>query len=174
MGTLRVATDRLELTPLPGPAAAGLPDDRAGVERALAAQLSPEWPDPSLFGVLARHASGPADAERFGVWVIIERRSATVVGDIGFHGPPDDEGVVEIGYSVVPSRRRRGYANEAAAALVAWARAEPGVRGLVAGCEPGNLASIATLERAGFQRTGEANGELRWRYAGPIGQLSAF
>ncbi len=106
------------------------------------------------------------DAERFGVWVMIERSSATVIGDLGFRGPPDDAGTIELGYSVVPSRRRRGYATEAASTLVQWARSQPSVAVIVAGCDPDNLPSIRTLERVGFRRTGETGAEIRWRFGG--------
>ncbi len=163
---LRLLTERLELTPLPARAAAAMPDDREAAARALGARLSAEWPDPSFLGVLRRHARASADAERFGVWVVIERHTGTVVGDAGFHGPPDDAGTIEVGYSVIPSRRRRGYASEAAGALVGWARSQPSVNVVVAGCAPGNLASVRTLERIGFHRTGEAGGEIRWRHGG--------
>jgi RimJ/RimL family protein N-acetyltransferase len=97
---------------------------------------------------------------------MIERCSSSVVGDIGFRGPPDDAGTIEVGYSVIPSRRRRGYATEAASALVGWARSQPSVHVIVAGCDADNVPSICTLERVGFRRTGEANGEIRWRYGG--------
>ena len=89
----------------------------------------------------------------FGVWVIVERATGTVVGDIGFMGPPDDRATVEIGYSVVPDRRRRGYATEAARAMVGWALRRPDVNAVVAGCDEDNVASIRTLERTGFDRT---------------------
>jgi RimJ/RimL family protein N-acetyltransferase len=99
---------------------------------------------------------------------MIERESGTVVGDIGFHGPPDDRGAIEVGYCVVPSRRGRGYASEAARAIVEWASRQQSVRLIVAGCDPNNVPSICTLERTGFVRTGKADGELRWRYRGDL------
>src|SRR5215471_15903340 len=46
------------------------------------------------------------------------RRVATVVGEAGFHGPPDADGRVEIGYMVVSEQRRNGYAEEAVRALM--------------------------------------------------------
>ena len=159
--THRVSTERLDLRPLPAAAAAALPDDRATATRLAGARLADEWPQSDLLDILPRQASGADIGEPFGIWVMIERESGTVIGDIGFHGPPQD-GAVEIGYAVVPSRRRRGYAVEAAAALTSWAFAQPGVRRVTAGCLPGNLGSIGTLERTGFRPDGEADGELRW------------
>lgn len=166
---LRLVTERLWLVPLPVQAAQVLPGDRQSAARALGAPLSSEWPAPELEGVLRRHARAAQAVERFGVWVMIEQASRTVVGDLGFHGPPDEVGTIEIGYAVVPSRRRRGYATEAAGALIAWVLSEPTVEAVVAGCKPDNVASIATLEGVGFHRTGQANGEIRWRYGRAVG-----
>jgi ribosomal-protein-alanine N-acetyltransferase len=164
VSTTKLITARLELRPLPAAAAAALPGDRAEASRVLGATLAPDWPQPDLLDVLPLQASAPASSERFGVWVMIERETATVVGDIGFTGPPDQAGSVEVGYSVIPDRRRRGYATEAARAIVPWAHAQPGVEVVVARCDNGNLPSIRTLERTGFRRTGEENGRIRWRY----------
>jgi ribosomal-protein-alanine N-acetyltransferase len=44
----------------------------------------------------------------------------SLVAGAGFLGPPVD-GVVEIGYSVVPATRGRGYATEIVQALVSYA-----------------------------------------------------
>lgn len=97
---------------------------------------------------------------------MIERESGTVIGDIGFHGPPDDQGALEIGYSVVPDRRRLGYATEAVLAMVEWASSQAAVRLVVAQCDAENQPSIRTLERTGFRQTAEAQGQLHWRYQG--------
>jgi RimJ/RimL family protein N-acetyltransferase len=163
---LRLITDRLELRPLPAEAAASLPADREAACRALGARLAEEWPASDLAGVLRRQVDLAVGMACFGVWVMIERCSGTVVGDVGFHRPPDEAGMIEVGYAVIPSRRRRGYASEAARALIGWARSQPSVGVIVAGCETNNLASIRTLERVGFRRTGVVSGEIRWRYEG--------
>jgi len=158
-----IETARLRLVPLPQAAAAALPGDRAAAAAALHAALDPAWPQPDLYDVLPRHArAAPADLP-WGAWAIVERATASVIGDAGFFGPPAGDGTVEVGYSIVPGRRRLGLATEAVGALVAWARAQPRVTRVVAGCDPGNLASIRTLERLGFARDGAAGGELRWR-----------
>lgn len=161
---MRLTTERLELRPLPAAAAIALLEDREQAARLAGAALASDWPQPDLLELLSRQASASQGAERFGVWAMIERATATVVGDVGFVGPPDERGSLELGYSVIPDRRGRGYAAEAARALVDWALDQPGVPVVVATCESGNVASLRTLERVGFVRAGEAGGRIRWRY----------
>lgn len=158
----------MELRPLPALAAAVLPEDRDEAARILGATLPTEWPHADLLDALPLQAAASPETALFGVWVMIERDSGVVVGDIGFIGLPDEAGSIELGYSVIPDRRRRGYATEAAAAIVEWALSQPGVRVVVAGCDNGNEPSIRTLERLGFRRTGETNGQIRWE-SGPTG-----
>lgn len=158
-----VVTERLDLRPLPPAAAAALPGDRAAAAAEIGAAVHPDWPAGPVLGLLPKLARLAPEQAVYRVWTIIERDGGTVVGDIGFKGPPDDDRTLEIGYSVVPDRRRRGYASEAAAALVAWGLRQPGVSAIVADCEETNDASIGTLERAGFVRTGRSGGMLRWR-----------
>ena len=78
-----------------------------------------------------------------------------VVGHAGFHGPPDADGVVEVGYTVLPDLRGRGYARAALAALVAEAAASPDVRRVRASVQPDNPASLAVVRGAGFVHVGE-------------------
>ncbi|CAM5510867.1 GNAT family N-acetyltransferase OS=Streptomyces alboniger OX=132473 GN=CP975_15710 PE=4 SV=1 [Streptomyces alboniger] len=72
------------------------------------------------------------------------------VGGMGFHGPPDDEGRVEVGYDLAEAARGRGHATTALRALSGWALAHPDVGSLLALTEPSNLASQAVLARAGY------------------------
>ena len=79
------------------------------------------------------------------------RPSAVVLDDPTFVGrlEPDVDGAVEIGYTIFPSDRGRGYATEAVAALVEWAAQSSQVEALLATVVRGNDASVRVLERVG-------------------------
>jgi [ribosomal protein S5]-alanine N-acetyltransferase len=106
--------------------------------------------DQVIAGLLARTGL-PADdhARRFGHRLVVERDTGTVVGGIGFFGPPED-GEIEIGYGIVPSRQRRGYATEAVQAMVADIFRTDGVMTVTAHVDLDNLASIRVLEKSGL------------------------
>jgi len=78
-----------------------------------------------------------------------------VIGMCGFTGPPDANGVVELAYGIAPSYQGKGYATEAAAALVGFASADPRVRIIRAHTLPERNASTRVLEKCGFSKTGE-------------------
>ena len=85
---------------------------------------------------------------------LVLREDRVAVGFIGFHADPDERGMVEIGYEVLPSFQRRGYAREAASALIAWA-GQRGARTVRACVSPENVASLALLGQQGFALVGE-------------------
>ena len=84
----QLITERMALLSLPAHAAAALLEDRQEASRILGATLPSEWPAADLLDVLPLQAAALPGDERFGVWVMIERMSRSVVGDIGFMGPP--------------------------------------------------------------------------------------
>jgi ribosomal-protein-alanine N-acetyltransferase len=117
--------------------------------------------------------AGPSGAEpgdeAWGHRQVVERASGLVVGGIGFFGPPLDA-EVEIGYGIVPSWQGRGYATEALLAMIAMAWADARVRSVVAGTDPGNVASQRVLGKAGFRRIAgriTASGEFRYELTRP-------
>src|SRR4029078_11548063 len=73
-----------------------------------------------------RRAAGP-DPWVFG-FAVIHRDDQCVIGAASFKGPPDDDGVVEIAYGIVPAYQGQGYATEAASALVEFAMERGDVR----------------------------------------------
>lgn len=120
------------------------------------------WPTDEMRGALAQGALAPAGEHGFGVWVVIERSEATVVGDIGFHGSPDKRGRAEIGYAISPAWQRRGYATDAVAVLLEWARNVDGVSEVAARTALDNMASQSVLRRLHFRVEEESGGEILW------------
>jgi ribosomal-protein-alanine N-acetyltransferase len=129
--------------------------DQAALAVALNAAVPDGWPvspevqplfrdmirkDPSLRGWLG--------------YAAILRSERQVVGDVGFLGPPDETGTVEIGYAVVPGRRGRGYAAEMVEILARRAFVDERVRRITAHTDFDNGASMRVLEKNGFQRNG--------------------
>jgi RimJ/RimL family protein N-acetyltransferase len=92
-----------------------------------------------------------ADVGAFGTFLVVRRHDGVVIGDCGFHGPPDSTGGVTIGFEIVPEARDSGYATEAVEALVAYAQTLPGVVTIHAEAAPGNVAAQRVLEKAGMQ-----------------------
>ncbi len=86
------------------------------------------------------------------IWDVEEQRA---VGRAGFHGPPDERGMVEVGYAVGPLDQRRGYGRAAMAALVDRARTEPQVRVVRASISPDNTVSLNLVAEFGFAQVGE-------------------
>lgn len=64
--------------------------------------------------------------------------------------------MVEIAYSIAPEYQGKGYATEAAAALIAIARREPAVQLICAHTLAERNASTRVLEKCGLRKVGEA------------------
>ena len=61
----------------------------------------------------------------------------------------------DLGYAFLPRGRGQGYAAEAVNLVLAWAADQSHERQVSAICRPDNSASLAVLQRAGFQRIGK-------------------
>ncbi|MBW8770378.1 MAG: GNAT family N-acetyltransferase [Gemmatimonadetes bacterium] len=126
--------------------------------------VSPQWLDK------LRRAAGP-DPWVFG-FAVIHREDQCVIGAASFKGPPDDRGVVEIAYGIVPAYQGQGYATEAASALVAFAVERVDVRMIRAHTMPDGNASMRVLVKSGFQLVGDVIDEedgLVCRWERPVG-----
>ena len=91
---------------------------------------------------------------------MVARTPRRVVGSVGFHAAPDDDGRVEIGYDIVASERRKGYAREGIRALLDWAWATGRARTCVAAVGRHNTASLALIRSFGFRHVGEQIDEI--------------
>jgi RimJ/RimL family protein N-acetyltransferase len=97
------------------------------------------------------------------VWVtrlLIFTATGAVVGRAGFHGPPDANGMVEVGYSIDPAERRKGHAKAALRILLDAARKDERVKTVRATISPENLISRGLVEMEGFKEVGKQWDEI--------------
>lgn len=73
-----------------------------------------------------------------------------LIGNIYF--APEDNGVAEIGYVFNSAYQHKGYACEAARAVIAHGFANMGIRRVIAMCNPENAPSWKLMERLGMRR----------------------
>ena len=159
-----IQTARLTILPLTLDLARAAVRDRAELARLLDARVPHDWPGPDFAGYLPTLVELLAHDAELGRWVrlAVQTSERLLIGDMGFHGPPDEQGTVEIGYSIVPASRRQGYASEGVQALIAWAFDQPQVQRIIARCAPDNAASRRILEKAGLRQVGVADPLLHW------------
>jgi [ribosomal protein S5]-alanine N-acetyltransferase len=100
-------------------------------------------------------------------FVVVNRDNGMAIGTAGFKGPPDATAAVEIAYGIVAEYEGRGYATEAAEALVTFAAESGAVRLVRAHTLPTPNASTRVLAKCGFQYIGEVSDPedgLVWRW----------
>ena len=99
-------------------------------------------------------------------WAIIENSSGNLIGVIELRISPPK---ADFGYILGEAYWGRGFASEAARAVVAWAMAQPSIFRVWATCHPGNTASGAVLRKAGL--TYEAT-LANWEARPQLGELA--
>src|SRR5438477_908545 len=110
---LQIETPQLRLVPCTVAAAQAAMTDRAAFESLLGVRVPDDWPAEDLrdfLPVYHRLVDAQAASQGWGIWLMLDPAERALAGDIGFKGPPDDLHTVEIGYSVLPAFRGRGYA----------------------------------------------------------------
>jgi ribosomal-protein-alanine N-acetyltransferase len=150
-----ITTERLRMPPATVPELDALiAGNRREFERLLGATApDPLEPPPETDDVLewfrATLTNDPAIAPWFFRW-IVDKRERRLVGSAGFSGYPDEQGVILCGYGIYPADEGKGYASEAAAALVRWALEQDGVRTVRATIPTWHIASQRVSAKAGL------------------------
>ena len=134
------------------PAVAALQDWELPVTRErVARQVQQAWTD-----------LAPGDSRNIGI-----ERDGELVGDIYVgldeHNVTGEHGVAEIGFTLATEHHNKGYAGEAAAAIVADLVGRLGVHRIFAQLSPQNAASMRVLERLGMRREALAPKSYWWR-----------
>jgi RimJ/RimL family protein N-acetyltransferase len=127
------------------------------------------WADPAI----TRHIGGKPFTEEeswtrllryvghwallgFGYWVVEEKAMGGFAGEIGFADykrkiEPSLKDVPEIGWVLATQAQGRGYATEAALAVIAWGDAHLGSSRTSCIVHPDNLPSIRIAEKCGYR-----------------------
>ncbi|RKT07731.1 uncharacterized protein YbdZ (MbtH family) [Streptomyces sp. 3211.6] len=145
--TNTLGTERLVLRELTPAQVAGLLDENA---------TSEDWiegyPLPGSKNAATGFGRRTADQMRFGfgMYHLVRASDGLVIGEMGFHQPPNG-GAVEVGFGLAESCRGAGYATEALTGLARWAFTQPGVDQVVGRTLTANTPSQGVLTRTGFR-----------------------
>lgn len=150
-----IETANLQLIPCGLEYVEAIMRDRQELGRMLGVKISDGWPEfpESILHVHRMLMSDPASPE-WGYHVFVHTQEQTLVGEGGYKGKPSEEGMVEIGYAIVPEYRRRGLALEAARGLIRQAFLHPQVNIVQAHTLPTGNASISILKKLGMKFMG--------------------
>jgi RimJ/RimL family protein N-acetyltransferase len=103
--------------------------------------------------------SSPSELRRF----IIEKKDGTKIGFIQHFQQNPAGKMLEVGYGLVPSERRKGYCSEAALLMVDYLFLSKDIVRLQAYTDVRNVGSQKVLEKVGFKKEGivRKNGFVR-------------
>jgi len=155
---LNASSERLDLVPMSLELMeALLSGDLESAQKRVGYRIPSDWPQP-LESVLRFRIplarSHPDAVPLLLLAMVLSADPEVVVGRLGFHGPVDDDGMLEIGYEVFPAHRRQGYAREAVVAMLRWAQRDPAVLLFRASVSPENAPSRNLVTGLGFVEVG--------------------
>lgn len=152
---MHMQTDRLILVPVSFEFASKILNHDIHVYEEYGITQTDEWPGGDIMDILPAvrdNLSSVPLPDGFGPWLFIEKRENFIIGDGGFKGSPNVHGEIDLGFSIIGSKRRRGYACEAASALVKWGLSQSNVTAITADCLIANIASRNLLMKLGMTK----------------------
>jgi ribosomal-protein-alanine N-acetyltransferase len=152
-------TNRLRLVAGTRLIAAAEIEDRVEFAGLLGALVPGTWPPDNLRDVLGYFYGLYEEHPKWEGWLTwyairIGNDHPVLCGSIGFKGPPDKQGMVEIGFSVLSDFQGQGLATEMVAGIVQWAKQQPQVKRVEAETNIDNKAAIRVLEKNSFMCIG--------------------
>ncbi len=154
-----IRTERLDLVPMtPAFLRASIRGDLVEAARQIHLSVPGDWPD--NHDVLKLRLQQLESDPTLQPWLLRGiglRANREMIGHIGFHHSPGADylkqwspGGAELGFTVFARHRRKGYAREAALALMRWAQEVHCVTSFVVTISPTNVASRALAAELGF------------------------
>jgi len=139
-------------------------EDKKGLEPLLGISVPDTWPEfPEAMPYVYERLKSDPTSVGWWTYLFVHTGDRVLAGEGGLKGRPDESGVVEVGYAIVPEYRGRGLATEASAGLIRWAFSHPRVSAVEAETLTYGHASIRVLEKLGMRLVGSTEKVLRWR-----------
>ncbi len=155
LSTIAIQTQRLELISGSEDIITAEIEDREKFGRLLRANIPLSWPPETLKDALPFFRKLLIENPELGQWLLwyaikIDCDERILCGSVKFKGAPDNEGKIEIGYSVLPEFQQKGFATEMVGGLIRWVREQNGVVRIDAQTTIDNVGSICVLKKNGF------------------------
>lgn len=165
MSERRIQTQRLQLIPFTHTMATNILRENYEELTDMGLVLGEGWPDADALETMPKIIKAlelVGEPTGFESWMIITEDGKKLIGDAGFKGRPNEEGEVDIGYGIILSERKKGYAYEAATGLANWALSQPDVKRITAKCLHDNTDSAKLLVKMGFAEINRDDTMIYW------------
>lgn len=133
-------------------------DFEAGIEPSWKGFSNPykhlvEGPSPLSFRI-PRVKKDPSFAE-IGIILAVSKSKNEIVGSAGFHDFPDEKGMIEIGFGIVPEMQKQGFGKELLLGMWNLICKRADVKVLRYTVAPDNAPSMHIINKLGFDKVGE-------------------
>ena len=147
-----ISSERIQLIPCDETLLNKIIEGDLSIGNHLGISVAKGW---SEFGVgpyeyTLRQIKGKPKDAKWWAYLLIHRIDQKLIGGAGYKGPPGKRGMVEIGYGIAPEYREKGYATEAAKALIEHAFTFKEVKIIYAHTLAEKNASGSILKKLGF------------------------
>lgn len=165
MNLKNIHTDRLILIPITLEISSTLMNSSTIEIDKLGLKCHEHWPTKDtkdILPIINEALEKSKEATGFEAWMIIKKQSNTIIGDMGFFGPPDEKGEVEVGYGLVEEEWKKGFATEALKGIMSWLSPQKMVKIIKASCLINNTASAGVLKKCGFKEINRDAEAIYW------------
>ena len=148
-----IFTSRLILIPFTIKICTDVLDNNFKIIEDLGLKRGKNWPDTETLETLPKIISNLSKVflpTGFESWMIIKKDTNEIIGDIGFKGLNKLNNNCDLGYGIVKSERRKGYAEEAAKSLINWVLNNDSSITITASTLIDNEESIRLLQKLNF------------------------
>ena len=106
----------------------------------------------AVFNQLLPNLENPENDPLFyTMWIVVEQSKKAIIGGICFHGAPDSNGELEIGYGIDEKFQNQGYMTETIRGMVEWLKISKKAKIVKAETVVSNISSLKVLEKNGFK-----------------------